>query len=443
MKIAKNIIVLFVVFLPEIGWSQLERLYVETYYVSDAMDATNTYGGSISEGLVTYRIYADLQPGTKVLSLFGDTDHPFIIQSSSPFYNHQDDGQSFGKEFLKARYEENLVALDTWLTIGQTTKKQANITHYGLPKHQDTDGSFIGGMNNDGGSELIPEGLLNNQNIAIPLTLSDGMDTLDFTPENWFSFGVTDFITGEDSTIFGSLSPEKTSYTSTNFVLSSSGVGGVLADSNYVLLAQLSTMGEIQLLLNLELLYLVNGTPTVMKYVGTNVINTENEIYSPQLTYPIVCGCTDPNYLEFDVTFACPDQMQCQTPIQYGCMDTLACNYDSTANFSIPALCCYPGWCADRDLESVCPSLMGQRSQMHVYPNPTSDILNVNILTGIPTTSLIVVRNAQGMVVMEEQLIGEKMNSNTALSVGELEPGIYQIMAINTLGSLQQIFIIL
>jgi hypothetical protein len=80
---------------------------------------------------------------------------------------------------------------------------------------------------------------------------------------------------------------------------------------------------------------------------------------------------------------------------------------------------------------------------MHVYPNPTSDILNVNILTGIPTTSLIVVRNAQGMVVMEEQLIGEKMNSNTALSVGELEPGIYQIMAINTLGSLQQIFIIL
>jgi hypothetical protein len=428
---------------PLQGFCQLERIVVETYYVCDELDATDTTGGPIAEGLVTYRVYADLLPNTEILSIYGDNDHPFIVESTLPFFNHSSDGQTLAKEFLKARYQENTVALDTWLTIGQTTKKQGAITHYGIPKNNDVDGSFIGGINNDGGSEMIASGLLNNQDLEFPLTIADGMDTLDYTPEDWLSFGITDFLSGLDSTIFGSVVNDVTAFNSENFVLSCSGVRGVDADSNYILLAQLTTLGELSLRLNMRVRYLVDGVPTEVSYVGTNVINAEDEVYSPILSYPLECGCTDPNFLEYDVTFSCPDASLCQTPIAYGCMDTLACNYDALANFSIPALCCYPGFCANRNIEAVCPSLLGSTADLTIYPNPVSNTLNVNVLCGVPTTSQITIRNSQGITVLQEHVLSTSQNYNTQFDVESLDPGIYQIQVITEVGPLHQLFVVL
>lgn len=427
--------------LPHAVFSQLEKIIVETYYITDANDATDTFGGTATVGMVTYRVYADLLPGTEVLAIYGDTDHPFIVESTTPFYNHVSDGQSFAKEFVKSRYEEGLVALDTWLTIGQTTKKQGNITHYGIPKNQDTDGSFIGGINNDGGSEMIAEGLLNNTDLEYPLTIADGMDTLDYTPIDWISYGVTDFLTGADSTIFGSISLDSTAYRSTNFLLSTSGVYGVNPDSNCVLLAQLTTAGELQFRLNLRVRYTVANETVVVSYVGTNVINSEDEIYSPLLTFPLQCGCIDPEYLEYDATFACPDPNACQTPIRYGCLDTLACNYDALANYYLPELCCYPGWCANRDIEAVCPGLMGERSTINVFPNPTDDILQVNILSGIAATSKLWIRNAQGTVVLHHEEENAALNTNLSFDIAHLPPGIYQLHVSNSTGSYYNIFV--
>ena len=71
------------------------------------------------------------------------------------FFNNILDGQTFGKDFIKGRYLENTVALDTWLTLGQTAR-QGTKYFYGILKDQDTDGSFVGGVNNDGGSALVP-----------------------------------------------------------------------------------------------------------------------------------------------------------------------------------------------------------------------------------------------------------------------------------------------
>lgn len=422
-------------------FGQLEKIFVETYYITDANDATDTLGGDAQQGMVTYRVYADLLPGTQVLSIFGDADHPFTVESTLPFYNHVSDGQSFAKEFVKSRYQEGLVALDTWLTIGQTTKKQGNITHYGVPKHQDTDGSFIGGINNDGGSEMIMDGLLNNNAIDIPLTLSDGMDTLDFTPVDWITFGITDFLTGADSTIFGSISLDSTVYSSNNFLLSCSGVYGVNPDSNCVLLAQLTTAGELKFRMNIRLRYFLEDEAVDVSYVGTNIINAEDEIYSPLLNFPLQCGCIDPEYLEYDATFACPDPTACQTPVRYGCLDSLACNYDTLANFSIPALCCYPGWCANRDIETVCPALMGEHTEVKLFPNPTEGQLQVNILSGIPTRSNLRIRNAQGMVVLTETQSNEEQNYNTILQLESLQPGIYQLQVDNTTGTYYSLFV--
>jgi hypothetical protein len=85
-------------------YGQLEKVIIEKYYISDANDATDTTGGVLTAGSTTYRIYADMLPGSKLKKLFGDANHPFIIKSTAPFFNHSTDGQTFAKEFVKARY---------------------------------------------------------------------------------------------------------------------------------------------------------------------------------------------------------------------------------------------------------------------------------------------------------------------------------------------------
>jgi Secretion system C-terminal sorting domain len=436
-------IISFILFiLSPACYCQLENVYVETYYVTDENDATDSTGGYIQANTTTYRIYLDLAPGTTVTEIFGDAEHPFEIKSSEPFYNHSTDGQSFAKDFLKARYQESTVALDTWLTIGQTTKKQGEITHFGLPKRQDTNGSFIGGINNDGGSELIPEGLLNNQNLAYPLTIADGMDTLNYTPNEWFSTGVVDFFNGLDTTIFGS-SLDDTSFVSTNFTLSCSGVQGVLPDSNMVLIAQLTTKGELEFKINFRATYLVDGVLTTTTYIGTNSIISDDQVYSSFLSYPLICGCTNPQYIEFSPAFSCSDSTACQNPVYYGCMDTLACNYDSLANYNIPELCCYPGWCADRNIENVCPHLMGNRDKLSIYPNPASDRLTVEFISGSASTSIITITNIHGYETYRFDQNEHLEYFARSIPLTDWSPGIYQVKVQTDQSLTSKLFVIL
>ena len=47
------------------AFAQLERVYIEKYYVSDANDATDTTGGILPAGSTTYRVYVDMAyPGS-------------------------------------------------------------------------------------------------------------------------------------------------------------------------------------------------------------------------------------------------------------------------------------------------------------------------------------------------------------------------------------------
>ena len=144
----------FILFLNNLQ-AQIENIIVEKYYISDSNDAMDTTGGALEVGSVTYRIYADLMPGTRLRKIYGDANHAFKISSTEIFFNNKADGQSFGKDFSKNRLEENTVALDTWLTIGQIARV-ASKTYFGVLKINDDDGSFIGGLNNDGGSSGIP-----------------------------------------------------------------------------------------------------------------------------------------------------------------------------------------------------------------------------------------------------------------------------------------------
>lgn len=366
------------------SFAQLENIRLETYYISDANDATDEYGGELPEGSVTYRIYVDLAPDARLKAIYADENHRLWFKSSAPFFNHVEDGVSFGHDQNRNRYDEGTIPLDTWLALGQISKPFSAGAYFGIPKEMDNDGSFVGGANNDGGSMEIPDGLLANDNAdaGIPLTDQDGITLIDELPEDWLDFGFLDALSGTDSSIFGAIEPQM-EFESNQSVLRNSGTKGVGAN-NEVLIAQLTTKGELEFEINLEVEYLLNGEWVTAKYVSTDNNLASDEVLYPLLKYPWVCGCKDPDYLEASTAFACEDQSLCVTPVVFGCMDELACNYDPAANYNIEDLCCYVGYCNDRDIELVCPDLPIKRgnelaSKIKTFPNPTNGEVHCSI----------------------------------------------------------------
>jgi hypothetical protein len=421
---------LIILFLfPLIVSAQVENVIVETYYIADANDATDTTGGGIEVGTKTYRIYVDLKEGSKLKKVYGDQYHTLMFKSTEIFFNNKVDGQSFAKDFNRNRFKENTVALDTWLTIGQISNS-SNKVYHGILKQDDRDGSFIGGSNNsDGGSALLSQGLLNNINseIAIALTQADGIDTMNYLLSNWASYGILDPITSTDSTVFGSL-VEGNEFISNNAGLQNSGAIGVLRNENKVLIAQLTTKGELSFELNLEVEEPDGIDTKIIKYVARKDTLLEDEKLSPFLRYPFLCGCTDANYIEYSEIYACDYNDSCKTPIVLGCMDTSACNYDPKANFNVQGMCCYPGYCNDRELAIVCPEINSDMLKFYIYPNPATDLINLNIWLNEPNEIFYDIKNIFDVSVVAETNIGEYSgNTQKEINIAELQNGIYYL----------------
>jgi len=411
--------------------AQIENVIVETYYVSDNNDATDTIGGILEPGSTTYRVYIDLVPGCRLKKIYGDATHTLRFSSTAPFWNNLDRGQTFGNDFSKSWLDEGTVALDSYLAIGQTTKNGAS-TYFGILKTQDTDGSFIGGVNNDGGWSGIPDGLIANQDSAagIPVTLADGMDTLADLPTNWIDDGIVDGITGDDSTIFGSLKVDS-EFVSNNASLQNSGVMGIMPGSNQILIAQLTTKGEISFELNVVIEEPTIPNPTEVIYVAKlapGESETSTFKLSPYLTYPAQCGCSDAHYLEYSNAFACNDQSACKTLIVYGCMDTMACNYDPAANFNIAALCCYPGYCGDRNLAVICPSLNNERLRIagsKLYPDPAQREITLEIPEGENAQIEFDMHNYLGEMVVQKNFGSVSGSVSQKMDLDGLPSGLY------------------
>ena len=295
----------------------IRNVIVETYYISDANDATDTTGGYLEPGSKTYRVYIQMKPGCRLQKIYGDKDDTLIIKSTANFFNNKDYGQLFGYKTSAYSLRKNTTALDTWLTLGQVTKTAA-MTYFGIPKSQDVSGSIVGGTYNDGGSAGIPGGLLvnNDSHAGLPLTTADGMDTMSIVSKNWNDWGLS------DSTIFGSIIPGS-EFVSNDAYLQNSGVTGVNPDSNQVLVAQLTTKGEISFSLNVEVIE--NDGTTITKYVASGRDSDFIKV-CPYLKYPPVynCGCTNSNYKEYNNKNTCSNSDSCKTPIVFGCSDPLA-----------------------------------------------------------------------------------------------------------------------
>lgn len=420
----------FVIFISLISLvdssAQLENVFVEKYYISNSIDATNTTGGILPEGSVTYRVYIDLAKGSKIMKVYGEPNRPLRFAGSSTFYNHLDDGVSTAYTINKNRLKENLIALDSWITLGQVSRPNAGAALFGVPKQDDTDGSVIGGPNNDGGSTEISGGLITHDDptAGIAIVEADGLISSSILPTNWFVAGLTDNQTGEDISVFASTTTPI--FESEEFSIQNSGVSGIDENKNLILIAQLTTKGDIEFKINIEI---QNADGARVKYVHKDTLIQNNEIYSPLLSYPALCGCTDPNYIEYSTNFACPDINKCKTLIKYGCRDSLACNYDPTANFNINSLCCYIGFCNDYDITVVCPDLPARKKYeddyIFVEPNLTMDFIKLKHNLTINSTTIVEIYNNSLQKVMTFPI--SNINEET-FDVSHLNSGYYYIV---------------
>ncbi len=403
------------------SFAQIENVIVETYYVTDVNDTTDTLGGGIALGATTYRIYIDLKEGSKLKKIYGDQYHPIRFSTTTQFFNHQSEGKSFGKDFNKNRFKESTVALDTWLTLGQISN--SSTTLHGVLKPEDDNGSFVGGINNDNGL------LINNVPlIGLPLTQADGIINYNAPLSNWATYGFVDPISGNDSTIFGSI-VSGNEFFSNNAGIQSSGVTGVNSSENKILIAQLTTNGSLSFVINAEVeIPQANGVPLIVKYVANKDTLFDDEKVSPFLTYPFLCGCTDVNYTEYDEIYACSITDSCKTKILLGCMDSTACNFDPKANFNVPGLCCYPGLCNDRNIAVVCPEFSEGSFYFNLYPNPANTLINVSFWTNETLQIYYSISNIFGAVVFDEKKLGDFSGRNEeSIDLSSIEKGAYYL----------------
>jgi hypothetical protein len=430
----KNLSLLFfcIFLLPLSQFAQIEKVIVETYYIADKNDTTDVLGGRLELGAVTYRVYVDLKPGNKLRRIYSDKNHALKFSSTKPFYNYID-GATYGKDFKRNFYGIGTAALDSWITIGQTATK-TNIdgkANFGILKYQDTNGSFIGGSNNDGGNSGISGGLLTNTSTAlgIPITVADGMTAITLPSYTWSAFGIRSFPADIDSSIFGSI-VSKSEFISYNaFLQNLPGMTGINPDSNQILIAQLTTKGKLSFELNLEVEQLVNNVPTIFKYVANGDTLVGNEAVDSYLKYPYapLCGCKDYRFLEYSAKFVCSDSTRCVNRVVYGCKDTMACNFDPKANFSTPLLCCYPGLCNGREISVVCPVVRGAYAECSIQPNPAQTTIFLNVISGVEVNISYSVFNYSGTVVLKQDLGPYQKITNYEIDLSGLNNGLYLI----------------
>ncbi len=378
MKTIFYYLIVFLFCIPLSSYAQLENVIVETYYIANANDTAdiNGDGNGLPLGSKTYRIYIDLAAGSKLIKLYGNPGHSLKFSSTTDFYNHND-GKIFGMSLPSVDLKNNTVALDSWLTLGQACKAKAGSapkTYYGILKSRDTDGAALLVTNGDGM-------LLNNDpNAGIPLTSVDGFFSVNGSPQTpTYKFNFFGLDNSNDGNAFGAVLD--TNVFDNDFcelVSGSSGIVGPQPDSNQILIAQLTTTGTLSFELNIEI---KDATGKPINYVASTTRPLTNDtILSPILKYPAACGCKDPNYLEYSNTFSCSLPGACITPLVLGCMDTNACNYNPNANFNISQLCCYVGFCNDRNLAVVCPDVVNERIMRKgflLFPNQVENEVNV------------------------------------------------------------------
>jgi hypothetical protein len=244
----------------------LEGIVVEKYYVSDAADSMNALDQlapyALKTGSVTYRIYANLLPGYKVIQMFGLVDHPMKLNTTTAFFNDPNYGVSVYQGTSLNNTKKNTSLIDSYLTIGGVCAGQM-----GVLKTEDTDGSI--GNN---------QGILTNVTPAMGLPImgtnaQDGlMPGMPIVPN---TLGFTSELDPIDQVVGGSIQIND------GAIAALGGVEGVTL-SNHVLLGQFTTDGDFSFELNLQLATPIAGQSEtyVASFPGTGQLTDSTLIYN-------------------------------------------------------------------------------------------------------------------------------------------------------------------
>jgi hypothetical protein len=244
----------------------LEQVIVETYYISNANDATvNSTGGVLPVGSVTYRVFLDMLPDYIFQSAYGDPNHECRIETSTLFFNNEDRG-AVHPTFSFNYCDDNTVMLDSWLSVGAACNGR-----FGVLKADD-----------DGvGTVINSDGVLQNNDplMGIPLTQQDGLLLTASSPEPVITVGIGNEITVFDAQNDGTNGPVFSTYNGA--WASVNGSSGADPAINRVLLMQITTDGVFSFKLNVQIRNQI--TLAVENYVADSALG--NEIYFPTLNY--------------------------------------------------------------------------------------------------------------------------------------------------------------
>ncbi len=243
----------------------LEKIIVEKYYVSDSADSKTNSAGYLPVGSVTYRIFVDLLPAYRLQAVYGVPGHPIQIATTTSFFNNEEYGAAIANFISSDKLTDNTLMLDSWLSVGAAAEN-----YMAIMKSDDTSKPLI----NSGWH------LHNSDSLAgIPLSMRDGM-----FPRSPVSVVTLFGIDSSLLSVFGKTNKNGNGqkFSTDNGSWASFGGAVGVHPMNRVLIAQLTTNGELSFKLNIQI-----GTPDgkVENYVAENSV--VNEILFPGLTFPL------------------------------------------------------------------------------------------------------------------------------------------------------------
>lgn len=422
--------------------SGFEGLIVEPYYVADEADAANTDGGpGLTAGMKVYRVYADMLPGYKLITVGGFPGFPMTIGTSTAFFNNEDRGEPWGRNIPANNLDDNTVAIDSWLTFGAASNQ-----HWGVLKSEDTDGSIIGGPNNNDGL------IANNAPWAgTPLTESDGLYSTGTAPPQLVFLGdaPTCFDPGGSN-----------NYTNDNFAWSILGGSEGPTVENRVLIGQFTTDGEFSFCLNLTVKIPADSIcddpncHNFMEFLATlEPADTVGGGFAVQnkFTHPTLCFTSTSSVVDCEGTpdgnalpgTACNDDNELTTE------DTWTAECVCLGNDcegvqggdALPGTACDDG---NGDTEndvwsSTClcagtPTGIEERgpfAAVSVAPNPTNGITTITFPHGLSAKTRMDVVNALGAVISTIELGEQAAGATLALDLSGQASGIYQVRLVS------------
>jgi len=259
MKKTSLFVCLFMSFVSMYAQNALEGIIVEKYYVSTKKDNSKKHlSGELPVGSTTYRIYVDMAPGCHFMAAYGSPGHPLEIKSSELIFNHVGNGAEHPLRIPERTYKKNVTALDSWITIGP-----AGEAYLGILKEADTLKDF---------GTVVPfeQGFLlsNKKEMGYSLQERDGFFRSKKIPDITLYNIDNNVNVLRMETIGNTFRVEDGAWASLGKGLS--GIDSL--GSNTILIAQITTKGQLTYELNLMLR---NADGSVVNYVAKDPIEKE------------------------------------------------------------------------------------------------------------------------------------------------------------------------